>query len=279
MIDLETASRNTLSLKSQNPRQQGLKSITCAARIGTQNTLTPKKVCLRYQIIDIARPRRQQEVPRHLLRDLPGLGPRPDGLEVPTLVVGVEIDKRLHGLGKHPDLPEDADVDGAHQLLADDVHAVRGVHAHDVIVVHEGALAERLVVVVVPLQGLPHQVEAVEVMQAFDVGGVAAAVFGVDLDVVGRNSGGGGLVFGDDYWMIWRRDRLSSDDRRGGRKQTFRAESFPCCVYFWAGCFSVFGLVQKGPIEGLDFVVYIQVFQNRRCLSISMSWSILHIVN
>jgi hypothetical protein len=94
------------------------------------------------------------------------------------------------------------------------------VDLHDELFVGEGALAERLVVVVVPVEGLTQQVEAVQMVQAFDVGGVAAAVFGVDLDVVGCDSGGGGLVFGDDYGMIWRRGLVSDDERGEGSKHS-----------------------------------------------------------
>ena len=52
------------------------------------------------------------------------LCPLADSIEVPTGVSGIEIDVCLWGRGIPPHLAEDADVDGTHQLLAENVEAV-----------------------------------------------------------------------------------------------------------------------------------------------------------
>lgn len=52
------------------------------------------------------------------------LGPRPDGLKIATRVLGVEVWVRAGLLLVPPDLAEDGNVDGAHELLPEDVEAV-----------------------------------------------------------------------------------------------------------------------------------------------------------
>jgi len=55
---------------------------------------------------------------------------------------------------------------------------------NDVVIVLECPVTLGFVVIVVPMKRLSHEVQTVEVMQSFDVGGEATAVFGVDLDLV-----------------------------------------------------------------------------------------------
>lgn len=76
----------------------------------------------------IATLRRLEEVLRDVGRDLVLLRPLTDAVEVSARVLGVEVDVCFwsvrHGW-LEPDLTHDADVDGAHELLPDDVEAVR----------------------------------------------------------------------------------------------------------------------------------------------------------
>lgn len=49
------------------------------------------------------------------------LRPIPDLLEIATLMFGVKVHKGRGFIRVNPDLAEDADVDRAHQLLAEDI--------------------------------------------------------------------------------------------------------------------------------------------------------------
>lgn len=73
----------------------------------------------------------------------------------------------------------------------------------DVVVVHEGTFAFGPVVVDIVVEGLPQEVEAVQVVESFDVGGEAAAVFGVDLYLVGFQTGAYGLVDWESETSVW----------------------------------------------------------------------------
>lgn len=59
-----------------------------------------------------------------MFRQLVLLSPFPDLLEIATSVLRVEIDEWLWGVWVEPDLAEDAHVDGAHELLPENVEAV-----------------------------------------------------------------------------------------------------------------------------------------------------------
>lgn len=59
-----------------------------------------------------------------MLRQLVLLCPIPDLLKIATLMVCIEVYKRRGLVRVNPDLAENTDVDGAHQLLADDIEAV-----------------------------------------------------------------------------------------------------------------------------------------------------------
>lgn len=65
--------------------------------------------------------RRLQEVKRNRLLNLPLLRPPPNRIKVLTLMLGIEIHKRLRLIGIPPDLAQQAGVRRAHELLADDV--------------------------------------------------------------------------------------------------------------------------------------------------------------
>lgn len=67
---------------------------------------------------------RFKEIQRNVFRQLVLLCPLPDLLKIAALVLCVEVDKWLGVVRVYPELPEDADVDGAHQLLAQDIEAV-----------------------------------------------------------------------------------------------------------------------------------------------------------
>lgn len=69
--------------------------------------------------------RRLQEIRWNLLRQLILLCPLSKLLEIAAFVLSVEVDKWLGMVGVYPELTEDANIDGAHELLADDVEAVR----------------------------------------------------------------------------------------------------------------------------------------------------------
>jgi len=100
-------------------------------RVTRQNALCTLSHCytsLRYLVIyPIAFFGRLKEVFRWLLGNLTLFRPLPNGLEVSAGMLGVEIDERARVLATpslHPDLSEHADIDSAHQLLAEDVEAV-----------------------------------------------------------------------------------------------------------------------------------------------------------
>jgi hypothetical protein len=61
----------------------------------------------------------------------------------------VEIDERFWFLREDPDLAEHSRVNGAHELLAENIEAVGYVDFNDVLLVFEGTLSEFFVVVVV----------------------------------------------------------------------------------------------------------------------------------
>ena len=115
---------------------------------------------------------------------------------------GIEIHKSLGRMRIPPDLAQDTGVWHAHQLLANDVHAVRDVETNNVVFVLECSFAFGFVVVVIEVQSLSEEVQAVEVVQSFDVGGESAAVFGVDLDLVEFQSGGCGFLDWDGYTSV-----------------------------------------------------------------------------
>ena len=69
----------------------------------------------------------------------------------------------------------------------------------DMVIVLEGAVTASVVVVEVIIECLSEEIQTVEVVETFDVGGKAAAVFGIDLDVVGRETGECHVGGGDEY--------------------------------------------------------------------------------
>lgn len=80
---------------------------------------------------------------------------------------------------------------------------MRDVVLDDVIFVDEGPLALGAVVVDVVVEGLAQEIEAVEVVETFDVCGETAAVFGVDLNLVMSKTGFGGFADWDGYASIF----------------------------------------------------------------------------
>ena len=112
-------------------------------------------------------------------------------------MLSIEIDKRLRSLRIPPDLAEQASIRGTHQLLADNIETVRDVVFHDRAIVDECSFAFGAVVVDVVVQTLTHEVQAVEMVQSFDVGGEATTIFGVDLHLVWLEAG---------FWRFIERD-------------------------------------------------------------------------
>ena len=74
---------------------------------------------------------RLQPIRRDLLWHLPLLRPLSDGIEVPALMPRVKVDVGGWRGGVEPYLAQDADVDGAHELLAEDVEAVGLIGGED----------------------------------------------------------------------------------------------------------------------------------------------------
>lgn len=66
---------------------------------------------------------------------------------------------------------------------------MRDMITNDRAVVNESTFAFGAVVVNIVVQALPDEIEAVEMVQAFHICGEAAAVFGVDLHLIGLDSG------------------------------------------------------------------------------------------
>lgn len=70
-------------------------------------------------------------------------------------MLGIEVNKRIRILTKRPHLPQHAHINRTHELLAQDVKAVRNVEPDDVVIVREGSEAQGMIVVVVVVEGLP----------------------------------------------------------------------------------------------------------------------------
>ena len=75
------------------------------------------------------------------------------------------------------------------------------VMADNEVVVHESTFAHRSIIIDVVEEGLSNEVEAVKVVQAFNICWEASSVFRVDLDLVMLESG---------LWTIAERDRKTS---------------------------------------------------------------------
>lgn len=102
----------------------------------------------------ILRPQRHQEIRWHFLGQLPLLRPLPHGVIISTLMLGIEINKRTRILAKCPYLSQHAHINRTHELLAQDVEAVRNVKADDVVSIREGTLPKGVVVVVIVVESL-----------------------------------------------------------------------------------------------------------------------------
>lgn len=76
----------------------------------------------------IALSRRVEEVFRHCIRYLVLTSPFSNVIKVPTDVMSIEVDvsfRKLSRRGLEPHLAHHADIDSAHQLLSDNVKAMR----------------------------------------------------------------------------------------------------------------------------------------------------------
>ncbi len=72
--------------------------------------------------------------------------------------------------------------------MTDDVETVRDVIFDDCAVVDECSLAFGAVVVDVVVESLPDEIQAMEMVQAFNVRWVATSIFGVDLYLIGLDA-------------------------------------------------------------------------------------------
>lgn len=84
----------------------------------------------------------------------------------------------------------------AHELLPDNVKTVRDVMLHDVIIVRECALTFFVVVIVIVIQSLSDEVQAMKMMESFDIGWETSAVFLVDFNLIWLEAGFCGLTRG-----------------------------------------------------------------------------------
>lgn len=137
----------------------GLNVISHKVRLtlGIQHTLSSPQSRNLF-INHILRPRRYQKVWWHNLWQLPLLRPFPHGLIISTLMFGIEVNERIRILTKRPHLSQHAHINHAHELLAQNVEAVRNVKPDDVVLVRECTFAESVVVVIVVVEGLAQQV-------------------------------------------------------------------------------------------------------------------------
>ena len=141
--------------------------------------------CSRYLFIDsITILRRLQEVTRHLCRNLSLFSPLPNRIEIFALVLRVEIHESFWCFRIPPNLTQDTGIWHTHQLLANDVHTVRDMETNDIVVILEGSFTLGFVVIIVEVQGLAEEVQAVKMVQTFDVCGKPTAIFRIDLDLV-----------------------------------------------------------------------------------------------
>lgn len=101
---------------------------------------------------------RLQEILWDVFRQLILLRPLTKLLKVAALVLGVEVDEWLGMVGVYPELTEDANVDGTHELLAYDIEAVCNMALDDKLVVFERALAQVSVMFVIVIVRLTKEV-------------------------------------------------------------------------------------------------------------------------
>ena len=104
---------------------------------------------------------RREVIIWHVFWQLVLFCPSSDVVVVSADVLRVEIDEWLgHGLvlGLPPNLSENSNVNRAHELLTDDVHAVRHMLLDDVVLVHESAGPFRAVIIDVEVQALSQEV-------------------------------------------------------------------------------------------------------------------------
>jgi len=139
----------------------------------------------RYRFIDgVANLRWLQIILWHILWDLSLLCPLSDRLKILTFVLRIEVNKRLRIFSIPPDLPKESSIRCAHQLLSDDIQAMRNVILYDIVLVDERALALGAVVVDIVVQRLADKVQAVKMVKTLDVGGESTSVLGVDLHLI-----------------------------------------------------------------------------------------------
>lgn len=111
--------------------------------------------CLWNLIIDsITWLRWLQEILWNLCRQLILLSILADSFKVFALMLCVEVHVRLWVIGMDPNLAQDSSVNGAHELLSQDVQTVGHVPSDDKIVVLESPLTELVVVIVVVVERL-----------------------------------------------------------------------------------------------------------------------------
>lgn len=105
--------------------------------------------------------RRREVIIWHIFWQLVLFCPSSDIVVVSADVLRVEIDEWLrHGLVLRlpPDLSKNSNVNRAHELLTDDVHAVRHMFLDDVIFVYESPSSLRAVVIDVEVQALSQEI-------------------------------------------------------------------------------------------------------------------------
>jgi hypothetical protein len=151
---------------------------------------------------------RMLQIHGHLFRHLVPFRPRSHALEVSALMLRVEVDKRhrlRHAFQLVPHLSKHANIRYAHQLLPQNVQALRDVDPNNVFAVREGRLLLRHIVVVVPVKSLPQCVlhaindairlrgkdayQAMQVVQSFNVCDETAAVHILHSHLIRAKSG------------------------------------------------------------------------------------------
>jgi hypothetical protein len=183
---------------------------------------------------------RLQEIRWDVFRQLVLLSPLSELLEVAALVLGIEVDEWLGMVGVYPELTEDANIHGAHELLPYDIEAVCDMPFDDELVVFERALAQVSVMFVIIIVCLAKEVQTVKMVKTLNVDRISATIFFVYFDEVLGHAYVASLLGSDAY------------------RPKFSPDRCPCSIGLWTGILSESVLLEEGSVEALlvvaDFI-------------------------
>jgi len=146
-------------------------------------------------------------------------------------VLCIEVHIRFGRLRVDPHLSQDTDVHGTHQLLPYDIQTMRNMELDYIFIILESTISKIMVVFVIVPQALAKKIQAVKMMETFNISGVSSTILPVDLH------------------LVW--SKTGSLCERGWDDQSsiIDTERFPGCINFWARGLSVDILFEQRAIE------------------------------